>query len=518
MTNRKQFFCLFLLLFIVFTLIALNAPLNSALAIGGDDQFELGKEQLLHRNPLLASRLSNDQPWLNTIIIAHAFSIFGEYAAIPRLYTLFLMFCLIIAVWHVMGKQTTILTKCLFVAFFLTSHEVLPLSTSAMLEPPALAYSMLAVACSYSPGKAISWWRSYLAGFLFVAAVCTKLTAFIVLPAWCVLLFGFQNQDKSRNQFYRMGAAFLIGILVVIILSPSFSFDALWFSHQRAHNLINHEKLDSFGFKFSDVFNEWSILFSVLLGLCTLRNTHTDSRRITVFAIAWLIVDTFVFLWHKPWWGYYSIHFHIPISILAAQGAGWVITRTWDAIRMKYVESETKETAIGIFSWSLTQSSRDSLFAIVAAIVISTWFGFRLPPFWKEIEDVHFAETSENNSFVPVIQRFAGKAHWMYSNNCRLVFHGGVMQPPELVIMTVKRMFSGELDQNKIIRISQSYHPELLLLAREGEMKDKRFLKWINDGRYVRVMWDANAELWASPSLNPVEATTPIELIKKMHL
>ena len=144
------------------------APIKDALNIGGDDKFELSKAQVVERQPGIASRMDNDQPWLNTLIVARAFALFGENAAIPRLFTLALTFLLVLACWHLMGECTNLLNKILFICYYFTSSGILHLATSAMLEPQAIALAVVAVALTYSELESLKAWRAYTSG-VFIA-------------------------------------------------------------------------------------------------------------------------------------------------------------------------------------------------------------------------------------------------------------------------------------------------------------------------------------------------------------
>jgi hypothetical protein len=144
--------------------LGLNAPLSEGLSIGGDDGFELCKAQLLARQPEMAARLHNDQPWLLTLVVAQFFRLLGEDAAIPRLFSLGFTLTLVFACWHVMGKGCSMLEGALFLCVLFTSREVPTLVTSAMLEPAAMSLGVLAVACGYSWRGPVGPWRGFLSG------------------------------------------------------------------------------------------------------------------------------------------------------------------------------------------------------------------------------------------------------------------------------------------------------------------------------------------------------------------
>ena len=122
--------------------IALVAPLEEGIAIGGDDSFELGKSLLLARDPGLADRMWNDQPWLHTLLTARLFRLLGEHAAIPRLFTLLSTAALLWALWRLVGlafhrdRGLGALAGGVAGVLYLTAPESSILACSAMIGPP----------------------------------------------------------------------------------------------------------------------------------------------------------------------------------------------------------------------------------------------------------------------------------------------------------------------------------------------------------------------------------------------
>jgi hypothetical protein len=313
----------------------------------------------------------------------------------------------------------------------------------------------------------------------------------------------------------RILLSFTIGAVVFIAISPTFSLDAIFLSHYRAHNALVNEHLNRLSFNFGYVFPEWSILLGIALGISLLFRRETCFKPSLLFASVWLITDFGIHLWHRPWWGYYSIHFHIPAAILAACGAGFVIEKAWRSIRPYDIQGEKDSV---FFGRVISSSTRYGAYAIVAATLISCFFGFRLPQLWKELAWIQVVNNSDDDHFTKVIRQFSGRAHWIYANSGERVFHGGVMQAPELVLMTFKRTINEDLNQKAIFEIVKRYNPELLLLSQCGEMQDPRFQKWLADGQFVNIMWDGNYSLWASPVLKPTPARKPHELINTLRL
>lgn len=300
-------------------------------------------------------------------------------------------------------------------------------------------------------------------------------------------------------------------------ISPTFSFESLWLSHWKAHQAISLQG-HGYGFRIEDVFHEWTILVAVSLGVLKVWINRSPAEHGTIFALTWLGSAFVMHLWHKPWWGYYSIHFHIPLAIVAAQGAGWVIRRAWQDIALKPAPEASASPVDSRPRWPFLPNVSAEVAAVVAAVVVSCWCGIRLPLFLKEVAAIHGRETAAQNPFIPIIRQYADRAQWIYCNPNRVAFHGGVLQPPELVIMTYKRLVTGDLNRDKVFSMLRSYQPELLLLQRDGELQNKKLVHWLAEEQYVRAMWVGNSELWVAKKLNPAGAGSPEELVRSLGL
>jgi len=518
MTAKSQRLFPIFILVLLLVIWGCIAPLANALNIGGDDRYELCNAQLVERRPDMAARLENDQPWLHTLLVALAFDILGENAAIPRLLTLILTFSTVLACWSLMREDVGLLVKLLFMGYYLTSNGIPTLAISAMLEPSAVGLAVIAVACSYSETKRLPSWRAYLAGVIMALAAFTKLTAMVVVVGWLVLLWHQRQTSPLCVIAPRILAGFVSTSLFVVAVSPTISFQDLWISHWTAHELLTAKPDPGYKFDFNDVFVDWIIFVPAVLGILWQFKRATAARSGTLFALAWLLTDFGVFYWHKPWWSYYSIHFQVPLAMLAAQGSGWVIRKAWHAISAEPHDIISINVPGNKLKWSINENISASVSGIVACIIIACWCGIQLPYFMKECETICSTKTVQEDEFVPYIRQYGRQANWIYVNDENIAFFGGVLQPPELVLRTYKRDITGGLNKDKIIQIVKSYKPEMLLLSVKGELEDKRFQEIINRGKYVRVKWSNDSELWVSPKLHPIAANSTIEMIKLLGI
>lgn len=496
--------------------LAIFAPMREALVIGGDDSFELCKAQLLHRRPDLADRLANDQPWLHTLIISTLFHWLGEDAAIPRLFSLLCTLALVLACFRILSKDGGMVEKCLILTFFVTSTQVMKLAVSAMLEIPAFAPAAWAVALSLGCGARSTFWRALGAGLLLAAAANIKLTALMVMPAWMMAMWVGRREIVSSRWAITLFSGFLLGSILVAWVSPTFSFDHLWLKHWRARG-ITWER-GGLPPIWDHVINDVTIYLAAFAGIWVLVSEGGRRHPGLLFAAGWLLTSLLVHIFHRPWFGYYALHFHVPVTILAAQGMARFLRNTFVHMTNPNITSELRQKNGGVADQSGNSQSGFTWSAIAAIVVVSGWFGFRLPATIDQLLQIRRAELATENVFLDAIRPYAQRVTWLYSTDNTIVFHSGILQPPELVLITTKRYLLREISQEIVYQTIQAYRPEMMLLDRFGELSDPRFQTWVEESGYVKTFWMGNKELWISEHLAPGELREPRELIKNLKL
>lgn len=503
----------------------LHAPLQEAILIGGDDGFELNKALLVHRRPDLAAAMWNDQPWMHTLLMAKMFSLLGESAAVPRVFSLVCTFLMVTAGWRIMGLETDRAVKWIYALFLLSSPTVIYLGTGAMLELPAFALAMVGVALSChttNPRKACL--TAYLSGTVMVLAALVKLTALMTVPAWFLLLWLQRKGDGLREFFPRCLAGGIIGFLIGAAVSPTLSLNSLLITHwhARQYSLAEGGREAPWIALFAD-----EPAISLAAGLCIIGMILFKARVFNgiLFACTWLLVAVGIHLFHRPWWEYYALHFQIPLAILAAYGTWWVLHRAWEAVALAGRVSGAKPALT-----SAARSSTDwlvhhpSAAAAAASLILATGFGVRLPAAVKELHRILNTETASDSPYLPLLHQYAGKAEWLFTDDYSaafLAFHAGILIPPELIVCVPKRIWVGELNTNVILRVLKRYKPDLLFVNRDVD--------WIWHGvkraEYLRVFHDHARELWVNQRLDVIpakeqltEELTPDEFVKKMGL
>jgi hypothetical protein len=164
-------------------------PLRSAILIGADEGFEVGKATLLLKGCKLYVEVWNDQPPLHTFLLAQVIRFFSSTMLGPRMLTsvfaMVLLSSVFVLCWRSYGNRVATIATFLL----LLSPGFFPLASSCMLEIPALAPTMAALAV-LAFGNRGKWPRAeVLAGLLFGIATEIKLISLTMLPIAGLLLW-----------------------------------------------------------------------------------------------------------------------------------------------------------------------------------------------------------------------------------------------------------------------------------------------------------------------------------------
>ena len=187
----------------------MSLPLADAVVIGSDEGFELAKAMLgLHGQSLYAEAW-NDQPPLHTFLVVQVLKHLSPGVLGARLVTVVAAAVLLAGVFSLTYRVCGLGVADLTVVLLMVSPGFLELSASCMLEIPALAPAVLALAmlrCGRGEwgdgrskmedgGSAVdSIWtrwhvREIVAGFLFGLALLMKLVPAVLLPLAALIVW-----------------------------------------------------------------------------------------------------------------------------------------------------------------------------------------------------------------------------------------------------------------------------------------------------------------------------------------
>lgn len=466
----------------------------SALQIALDEHFELTKGWLWAEGIRLYDPLWNDQPPLLTVFLGGLFRLFGPDIAVARAaawgFGLLLWAGITVAVSRWAGPFAAALAT--FALF--TAWEIFFLFVSVLLEVPAFTVALWALWpiqrwqqavvalppleqrpqgpdlgvtalpanrwCLPRLNKRLPLWLwPLLSGALLAVALQIKLTAAIVAPALVVEWLCGPHVPRSLAQVrQRLGAlglwtaSLLGGYAGLAMLAGHVPLRVLWDSHFSAAVRAAAASEVPLAFPGWCLQREFAdVLLTAGLGLLVL----VGQRRWQAlrFPLIWLLTAAAVHSLHRPWWSFYFLHFAVPLAWLTGCGVAALFERASRNL-------------------GATQRSRrfwGGLWLSGAALMLSALITFGGERLWRQASEIYHLPRVEESGLVAAMRRFAGRTHWVYTQETIFPFHAGLRVVPELALQPAKRSWSSQISQEQIWDTVIRYLPEQLLLS-EGQI------------------------------------------------
>lgn len=512
------------LLLILGALIAVECalPLGTAVKIGADEDFELSKVPLVLHGHGLYTEVWNDQPPLYAFLLSRLAIHFSYSILFPRLLTVGASLVLIGSFYLLAVRLGGMFVATLASGFLIASPGFLELSSSAMQEVPALSPVLLCL-CLLVVGPRIRWAAiETLAGVIFGVALQFKLIGVMYLPLVFLVLWqrGHPAADSIRSTLggtqpheatsqacpvYKaplhllciFTAAAAVTFLVVNSLAGAplaAQVRQAWFSHFAATQSFEYGSPSEHACEWLVLVKNWDVSVPALVGVClfaykraVLPHLPTPLR---VFPVAWLALTLIVFSIHKPWWAYYYIHNSLPLCLCAAFGWGFLIERTFLG---RPGPTNRKPSCLAA---SRPPQSRMLIIGLSAfAVCSAVWMTGRV---YLQIESIRRAPRLYTALVLKEIARFEPFTAFMFTDQPIYSFHSRIPLPPHLAMMSLKRFWSGDMSNARLIEELESTKPGLMLLANDTrELPFQRLL----DTEYRLVYEDSANRLYAHRSI-----------------
>jgi hypothetical protein len=454
-------------------------PLATAVEVGADEGFELAKATLVLKGFPLYSQVWNDQPPLHTFLIAEMVKVISPAVLGPRLVSLVLSGVLLASffsvVWRIHGTAAFFATLLL-----IGSPGFLQLSASCMLEVPALAGALAALSCLVLYGCGHAHWARIVSGLLFGIALQIKFTAAVILPVVAGAIYfqervsGFQYARFFKALFiFGFASAVVFCAIALALTGPAFflQFQQSWASHFSGTRSFAFGSPNDFPFDWSIFFKHWDTTIPALLGIGLMAGHRPYQWQI--LPVIWLMVVVAVFGIHRPWWTYYYLHVSLPLCFCAGVG----LNGTWRVLRKQGFEK-----------------GRVILFGIFASCALA-WVGARV---YVQISELNQGPKVHNSVLFNEMNRIKPFAKWMYTDEPVYSFHLDVPMPPDLAVVPLKRMWSGEMTVERIRETLRRLKPEIILLRNQS---DEVILGDLLENEYRLIYQDQKHRLYTTPDL-----------------
>lgn len=236
-----------------------------------------------------------------------------------------------------------------------------------------------------------------------------------------------------------------------------------------------------------------------------------------VVPVLWLALSLLVFGLHRPWWSYYYVHTAIPLCWCGAIGLAWAWQAVLETVEMQtapegWAHKKSRSRRVG--GGKLCTRSRQggtkgpsalprmrggrwaigalSLFTVCAA----TWGVGRV---FLEVQSVRNSPQIPGSLVLSEMARYKPFTKWLYTDDPIYSFHSGIPLPPDLAVVMLKRLWSGEMTKARLAAEVRQYCPGLILL-RTGT--DRAPFQDFLHSDYRLVYYDDAHRLYAHKSIS----------------
>jgi hypothetical protein len=462
----------------LFLLLQELMPLRTAVQIGADEGFELAKATLCVNGHKLYTEVWNDQPPLHTFLITQTLKHLSPSILGPRLITIAFAVLWLASIFFISLRLNGLVVAGLTIALLIGSPGFLELSSSCMLEIPALVPAVGALSLLLTAYPQNWKCRSLLAGSLFGVAVAMKLVPVIMLPLAALIIWLGQRDTaapatSAAKSLALVGVAMVLTFVTVDALVDAGAFlthiRQTWVSHFAPARSSEYGSAADHSFEWVVLARNWDTTVPALVGIgFLLRQLRQDKS--AILPLAWLGMMLAIFAYHRPWWSYYYVHLAIPLCWCAAIGL--------------------KETCQRVSS----QVGR-GMAALLAVYVLGAWIMVRV---YLEVMSVRHSPQTYSSPVLAVMERFRPFTEWLYTEEPVYSFHAGIPLPPDLGVVMLKRLWSGEMTNAKIAAELKEFQPGMILLPTDANLRP--FQDLITE-TYQLVYADAGHRLYVHRSI-----------------
>jgi len=457
--------CLAALLF--FAVLFVFYPHRTIFQADTDEGVNLIKARLVESGYPLYQEIWSDQPPAFTLALAQLFGWMEQDLHAARNLVLvlasLLVGCLAYFVQKVWGVWAALL--CVFLA--LLAPSIPALSTSVMIGLPAIALAGLSLASLTAWHSSQRFYWLLVSGVLLGFSVMTKLFTGLLAPIFLAGICIEAALRVSRAASYAQSGAKPWRAILAALLPPALLWSAAFglvvagFTllvigpAHLAQLIVPHLAAGETSY---NPYSFWNLLSGALplLALALLGgwNALRRKRWLACYPLAWM-GSAFIFLaFHTPIWYHQLLLITVPACILAAGALGDLFEIIGQAVRRERIAPWNR--AYGL--------------VVLGLAVALVWL--RLPPVLDEFNHQPYfialqqAHPAREQVILDEIAPYQPHAHWMFTDLPMYAFRAEILVPPELAVLTSKRLISGELSHQELARLVAAYQPEIILLGR----------------------------------------------------
>jgi hypothetical protein len=447
-----------------------------------DEGTNLMKARMVQEGYLLHRDIWSDQPPFFTLCLAWAFDLFGESVLVARsVVVAFACLALASTAWmaRLLGGRVSSLVAVVFLAF---SPQFLELSRSVMIGLPAHALATLSMACGLMALRTKREIWLLAAPVAVAASLLTKpLHAFLFAPLSIIIwLWGKSSEGTVWHRWGRKALLLTFASLVPLLLVIGL-FGGPLLVEQVAGTYFERQQSESF--RFGRVVSHsaarvsrggllhWTGLVLALYGLVvTWRRRDSMGMAVSVWFLGGLIAVysqtrfrvRYVVLLSFPVAGLLSIGLR---DLVCSARLAWTRPRRWLPLGVgAVVVTALTLGAAGKVRWALVQTCCEELRAEEEAVAM--------------------------------LRSIGTPGGYAISDDGILPFRGGLLAPPQLTVISGRRIGTGQLTAGTLIDASQTYRPEAIVLWDKRLASLPEYVDWVEQHYCLAREWSNTQHLY----------------------
>jgi len=425
-----------------------------------DEGINVMKAMLMSSGEPLYGAIWSDQPPVFSYMLLFVFRLFGFNVNIGRVFVLALSGILMWAYAWFMRIAWGDLHALIGAVVLLFLPFYLPMSVAIMVGLPALSLAMISlvpIAAYHRDGRSI--WL-VLSAAIMSAAVLTKLFVGIVAPVVMLVIWA-GTYARSRNGSNRLWTgfrpAFLYGaVFALVTLFLTFRligfehFDQVITPHLEASALPIYENDESLTLEF----HLGTSVLTIVLAYAGALITVVKRNILGAYPILWAVAAYLFLSNHSPVWGHQVLLVTIPAAMLAgyaaAEGMIWLRGRPGFGERPN-LSGLIHASVVLVFLFLAVSKGSALLSDLRPAPSFST-------PGLKP--------TSNEVQFMVMMLEYADDTHVMLTDLPLYAFRAGIPAAPDLVVFSHKRVATGNISEDQLIRFLAEEQPEQVFFGR----------------------------------------------------
>jgi len=408
-------------------------------------------------------------------------------------------------------------------------------------------------------GRGRQWIAVVIAGILFGISFQIKFINVVLLPVVPLIIWLRERPSgETSNRIKGAAKSMLLFIASVVItfvaialmLGPEsywIQMKQSWAAHFASTRSYEHGSPADHPFEWSVYLKNWDTVVPAIIGIavCIWRaSPHPAPDRkgllspalssfgggegvLLVIPLAWFALELVVFGIHKPWWSYYYVHNSVPLCLCAAIGIAAVVQvalgragsfgeaigkRQRTAAVQKLAQHLGNPSPVrrgrrdvsmnsrtkGLLSPTLSSrwGRRGSVAVVgICGLAMAGWMGSRV---YLQIGSIRSSPQIYSSLVIKEVERYKPFTKFIYTDEPAYSFHTGIPMPPSLAVVTLKRFWSGDMTNARLVEELRMSKPGVLLL--KNQTAELPFSDWMN-AEYRLVYQDAKHNLYAHKSI-----------------